>query len=153
MRLQLEPINLKEANDFVENYHRHSKRTSNDGGKFALSAIIGDLGIVAVAIVGRPVSRLLQDGYTLEVLRLCVRPEAPRNTCSWLYTRCWRVSQALGYRKLITYTLATESGASLRGAGWKVVGQTKGNNNGWQNRPNRAFQVIYGQDKFRWEIS
>lgn len=151
MSLELVPLTLREANDFVANFHRHSGRTARDGGKFAIGAGTEE-GLAGVAIVGLPLARMLSDGYTAEVLRLCVQPEQPKNVCSMLYSASWRAWRAMGGRRLITYTLQTESGASLRGAGWRVVGEVKGG--GW-DRKNRAreWQPIYGQQKFRWEIS
>lgn len=143
-------MTLREANDFVTSFHRHSGRTSRDGGKFAIGAIEGD-NLVGIAIVGIPVSRLLaRDSLTAEVLRTCCRPDAPRNANSFLYGAAWRVWRAMGGRKLVTYTLQEESGASLRGAGWKIVGEVKGG--GWDRKGReRKWQPIYGQQKFRWE--
>jgi hypothetical protein len=145
------PITLREANDFVEQFHRHNGRTSNDGGRFAIAASVEE-GIVGVAIVGRPLARLLQDGLTAEVLRVCTRDGSPKGTCSFLYSRCWRIWQAMGGRRLITYTLASEKGHSLKGAGWKIMGETSPTSVGW-GRDGRArdWQPIYGQQKFRWE--
>tara|TARA_R100000988_G_scaffold18366_1_gene8867 strand:+ start:747 stop:1202 length:456 start_codon:yes stop_codon:yes gene_type:complete len=149
--LKVIPISLKEANDFVENFHRHNGRTARDGGKFAIGASNTDQ-LLGVAIVGRPVARLLSDGFTAEVLRVCTLPDTTKNVCSFLYGRCWRIWQQMGGTRMITYTLADETGASLRGAGWKIVGTTKPG--GW-DRKNRArnWQPIYGQKKFRWETS
>jgi hypothetical protein len=148
------PMSLREANEFVESYHRHNGRTSRDGGKFAIGASTGDE-LVGVAIVGRPLAAALQDGWTAEVLRTCTLEDAPKGSNSFLYARCWRVWREMGGRRLITYTLASESGASLRGAGWTVISESQAHN-GW-NRPNigrlRRWQPIYGQLKFRWEIS
>ena len=150
--LKLAPISIREANEFVTSFHRHNSPVQ--GGKFAIAAA-SDAGIIGVAITGRPVARKLQDGYTLEVLRVCVVDTAPKGSCSFLYSRSWKVAQALGYRKLITYTLATESGASLRGAGWRIIGTTEARTEGkgWTSRPNRDWQPIYGQQKLRWEVS
>jgi hypothetical protein len=153
MSLELVPITLREANDFVENFHRHNGRTARDGGKFAIGAGTEN-GLAGVAIVGLPLARLLNDGYTAEVLRLCVQPEQPKNVCSMLYSACWRAWRAMGGRRLVTYTLQTESGASLRGAGWRVVAEVKGHKTGWATKTRtREWQPIFGQQKFRWEIS
>ena len=141
------PITLREANHFVEQFHRHSRRTARDGGKFAIGLSTSD-GLVGVAIVGNPLSASMMDGFTAEVLRVCVHPEAPRNSCSMLYGRVWRIWQQMGGRRMITYTLATESGASLRGAGWKIMGEVAPHKR-WQNK-GRDWQPIYGQAKFRW---
>lgn len=81
--------------------------------------------VIGVAIVGRPVARLLAcDPFTAEVTRLCT--DGTRNACSMLYSATWRASRALGYHRLVTYTLQEEGGASLRAAGWRVVGETAG---------------------------
>jgi hypothetical protein len=147
------PLSLREANDFVTQFHRHSGRTTRDGGKFAIGAATDD-GMFGVAIVGRPVARLLQDSYTAEVLRVCASPEAPKGTCSFLYGRCWRIWQQMGGRRLVTYTLQAEGGYSLRGAGWKIAGEVAGRDDGWSRASReRDWQPIYGQNKFRWEIA
>ena len=150
MKLELMPMTLREANHFVEQFHRHNGRTSRDGGKFAIGATCqGEL--VAVAIVGRPLARMLDDSVTAEVLRVCTRSEAPRNSNSFLYAACWRAWRAMGGKKLVTYTLASESGDSLRGAGWKVIAECS--QGSWSREyRERRWQPVYGQQKFRWEV-
>ena len=144
------PMTLTEAAEFVDNFHRHNKGVVL-GNLFAVGASDGDQ-LVGVAVVGRPVSRNLDDGQTVEVTRCCVIESAPKGCCSFLYGRAWQAARALGWRRLITYTLQTESGSSLRGAGWKVVAELRGNNpGGWQTRPGRDWQSVVGQAKFRWE--
>jgi hypothetical protein len=145
------PMSLREANNFVAANHRHNGRTSRNGGKFAIGAS-HDGELIGVAIVGRPISRLLNDSFTAEVLRTCVLDGSPKGSCSFLYSACWRAWRAMGGLKLITYTLQTESGCSLRGAGWRIVAQVVPQK--W-DRPNRSrkWQAIYGQQKFRWEVS
>jgi hypothetical protein len=153
MKLRPIPITLREANDFVSNHHRHSGRTWRDGGKFAIGASDGEQ-MWGVAIVGRPLARMLDDGWTAEVTRTCVRPDAPKGTCSFLYGRCWRIWQQMGGARLVTYTLETESGSSLRGAGWRIAGESKPTSSGWARKDRqRAWQPIYGQLKLRWEVS
>ena len=148
MTLAVAPTTLREANEFVANFHRHSKPTQ--GGRFAIAAVF-DQNIVGVAIVGRPVSQTLQDGLTAEITRLCVSKDAPKNTCSFLYGRCWRIWQQMGGNRMITYTLQSETGASLRGAGWTVMGQVKPHDRWTKKGGNREWQPVYGQLKFRWE--
>jgi len=151
MTIYAVPMKLSEAIEFVANFHRHNKPPI--GGVFSVGASDGKK-LVGVAVVGRPVSRHLDNGETLEVVRCCVVDDAPKGACSFLYARCWQAAKALGWRKLITYTLQTESGASMRGAGWKCVAELKANNAaGWQNRPNREWQPVVGQAKFRWEAA
>ncbi len=141
------PITLREANEFVLNFHRHNKPVQ--GAKFCIGASDGET-LLGVAIVGRPVSRLNDDGFTAEVTRLCVLDDSPKNTCSFLYGRAWRIWQQMGGRQMITYTLKTEPGSSLRGAGWKLLGETARSGSGWLNRPGREWQPTHGQLKFKW---
>lgn len=110
----LRPITLKEANRIVARWHRHNRPTQ--GGLFAVGCERrGEL--VGVAIVGRPIARKLQDGLTAEITRACT--DGTPNANSLLYGACCRAAKALGYRKIITYTLAEESGVSLRAAGFE----------------------------------
>jgi len=148
-KLQAVPVTLREANDFVENFHRHNKRTV--GGKWGIGVSDGTE-LWGVAIVGRAIARMLDVQYTAEVLRTCVKLSAPKGCNSFLYAHCWQAWRAMGGLRLVTYTLTTESGASLRGAGWKVIAECKPG--GW-DRESRArdWQPIYGQAKLRWEVS
>ncbi len=107
--------------------------------------------MVGVAIVGRPVARLLDNGKTVEVLRVCVLPDAPKGACSFLYGAAKRQAQAKGYAKIITYTLESESGASLRGVGWTPNKATRGGQWNVPSRP-RGTQTVCDQQKIRWEV-
>lgn len=149
-RLELVPITLRAANDFVERHHRHSRRTSRDGGKWA-TAVACDGRIVGVAIVGRPLARLLDDGWTAEVLRVCVEPDAPRNVCSMLYSSCWRCWRAMGGKRMVTYTLVHELGTSLKASGWAKVAECRAHQ--WHGGERvREQREIYRIDKARWEV-
>ena len=149
MLIYVVPVQQKEAKEFVANFHRHNKPPA--GSVFCVGASDGER-LIGVAIVGRPVARRFDDGRTLEVTRCCVVDDAPKGACSFLYARCWRAAKALGWQKLITYTLQSESGASLRGAGWRVVAELPGSTGkGWTIRPGREWQSVTGQAKFRWE--
>lgn len=144
--LQLVPTTLREANAFVERHHRHSNPTR--GHKFSIGAATGDE-LVGVAIAGRPVARHNDDGSTIEVLRVCVLDDAPRNTCSLLYGACWRAARAMGYERAITYTLKSESGASVKASGFKVIGEVEAR--GW-DRPSRPRDDKHEpQERLRWE--
>lgn len=144
-------ITFAEAREFVRNFHRHNKPPV--GHVFSIAASDGAL-LVGVAICGRPVARALDDGHTLEVIRCCTSPSAPKGSASFLYSRSWRVARSLGWAKLITYTLQSESGASLRGAGWRLIGALPERDAaGWKSRPGRAWQPVVGQAKFRWEAA
>lgn len=153
MRLLLAPLTREEANAFIAAHHRH--RSPVVGHLFALGAGFWDGSgprsesacIVGVAIVGRPSARELQDGWTAEVTR--VATDGTRNACSFLYGRAWRACRALGYRKLVTYTLAEEGGASLRAAGWVIVGETRAES--WHREPRPRVDRYPLQRKLRWE--
>ena len=145
-RMEIVPMTLAEANEFVRRYHRHHGPVV--GAKFAVGLALGEE-VIGVAIVGRPVSRALDDGWTLEVTRCCVKPGAPKGACSKLYARCWQIVRLMGYRRLVTYTLPSESGASLRGAGWKCIGVCGGGTWNRRNRP-RVDKHPLGL-KLRWE--
>lgn len=144
-RLHVVPIAFDEACAFITEHHRH--HVPPVGHKFSL-AVADESGVVrGVACIGRPVARRLDDGWTLEVTR--VATDGCPNACSALYSAAWRAARALGYRRLGTYTLATESGVSLRAAGWREVGRVSG---GSWSRPSRPRVDKHPtQDKIRWE--
>jgi hypothetical protein len=146
VKLELTPISFEEANAFVAKFHRHHKPVV--GCKFCIAASTnGDVN--GVAIVGRPVARRLDDGWTLEVNRCCT--DGTKNACSFLYGSAWRAARALGYRKLITYTLPDEGGASLRGAGWKLIGKRGGGNWNSPSRPRIDTAELLRGQKLLWE--
>lgn len=128
--MRLATVTLKDANGFVEKHHRHHKPVV--GHKFSLGAVKNEV-LVGVAIVGRPVSRMRDDGTTLEVTRLCT--DGTKNACSFLYGAAARACFALGYERLGTYTLPSEGGASLRAAGWRLVGKRGGGSWSVPSRP------------------
>ena len=115
--MKIIPVSLADANAFVDEYHRHNKPVV--GHKFSIGLEM-DGQLAGVAIVGRPVARMLDNGRTLEVLRVCVK-NGYKNANSKLYARCARIARLMGYESLITYTLQEESGSSLRAVGARVV--------------------------------
>jgi L-amino acid N-acyltransferase YncA len=144
MSLTLVPITLKAANAFVAEHHRHHKPAR--GCRFCVAVADADQ-IVGVAIVGRPVARRLDDGWTAEVVR--VATNGHRNACSKLYGAAWRACRALGFRRLVTYTLPEEGGASLRGAGWTCLGEAGGGS--WSRKARPRVDQHPTQVKLRWE--
>lgn len=147
--MRVVPLTLRQANDFVEKWHRHSSRTSNDGGKYAIG-LEHDGDVVGVAIVGRPIARLLQKDGAAELLRLCISPSAPRCAGSKLYARARRIWQLMGGTTLHTYTLQRESGASLRGAGLKVPAAEIDGAQWTRKTRERRVKAIHDEPKFRW---
>lgn len=145
VRLSLVPCSIQDAREFVRQFHRHHQPPVS--GLFAVACAEGER-VCGVAIVGRPVARMAQDGWTAEVTR--VATDGTPHVCSKLYAACWRAARALGYRKLITYTLAGETGASVTAAGWRKVGEVTGRS--W-DRPSRPRVDKHPtQDKIRWEV-
>ncbi|MFG6353729.1 MAG: hypothetical protein K1W21_19425 [Oscillospiraceae bacterium] len=142
--MALTPISLREANAFVERNHRHHKGVT--GHKFSIGCT-RDGELVGVAIMGRPVSRYLDDGLTLEVNRLCTT--GAENACSMLYGAAARAARAMGYQKIITYTLDTEPGTSLRAAGWQCAGPAGGER--WTGKRRPAADLYPPQKKLRYE--
>jgi alkylated DNA nucleotide flippase Atl1 len=144
--LEVVPINIADARRFVNEFHRHHKAPLS--AKFALG-LEANGELAGVAMVGRPVARMLDDGRTAEVTRCCVREGVP-NGCSMLYGAAWRCARAMGYKRLVTYTLDTEPGSSLAASNWRVVGQAGG---GSWSRPSRTREDNHPtQRKMRWEI-
>lgn len=145
MSLTVTPISFNEANQYVARYHRHHKPVV--GTKFCVAVSDDESNVRGVAMVGRPVARAMDDGWTVEVNRCCT--DGARNACSMLYATAWRAARALGYQRLITYTLPSEGGASLRGAGWRLVAETKGGHWNCKSRP--RVETNTDQRKLRWE--
>lgn len=144
--MEIVPITYKKACAFVVKYHRHHKPPQ--GHKFSIG--LEDNGaLVGVAICGRPVSRILDSGLTLEVTRLCT--DGTPNACSMLYSACWRIAKNMGYKELITYILDTENGTSLKASGWRCIGKCGGGN--W-NKPSRLRNdSTHTQMKIKFSIN
>lgn len=148
-RLSITPLSLEEANAFVALHHRHHAPCV--GHKFSLAVSDSEGVVRGVAIVGRPVARRLDDGLTLEVNR--VATDGTANACSALYGASRRACFALGYKRLITYTLDTEPGTSLRAAGWKCLGVAGGGS--WHTPTSGRPRVDKHptQLKMKWEAA
>jgi hypothetical protein len=130
MKLTVERIGLDEANAFVAMHHRHHKPVI--GHLFSIGAALEGK-IVGVAIIGRPVARMRDDGATAEVTRLCT--DGTKNACSFLYGAAARAAFALGFKRIGTYILASEPGTSLMAAGWRLIGERGGGSWSRQERP------------------
>ena len=138
--LRAVPISLKQANAFVDELHRHHKPAVGD--KFRVGVADGER-LVGVAQVGRPVSRYLDDGQTLEVIRCCT--DGTKNACTFLYSRCARIAQEMGYERIITYILESETGISLKASGWHCEADNTGG--GCWSSPSRPREIVV-QDLF-----
>ena len=152
--LEIRPITLKKANAYVRENHRHNLPTN--GHKFSIACYEGER-LCGVAIAGQPVARKLDDGMTIEIRRVCT--DGTYNACSILYGACSRAAKEMGYRRVVTYTLQSEPGTSLKASGFINMGPAGGDS--W-NRPNRHRDLVqitlFGEEqkypdekKIRWE--
>lgn len=144
-RLYPWPVTLTEAREYCRKWHRTHRPPQ--GGLFAVACAHYGQTPCGVAIVGRPVARHLDDGWTAEVTR--VATDGTKNACSFLYGACWRAARALGYIRLVTYTLRVEPGTSLRAAGFEAVHETKSER--WTRPARERFDEDAPQQKIRWE--
>lgn len=146
--LRVVPMYHADANEYVRRWHRHNRPTI---GAIFCVGVADEENVCGVAIVGRPVARRLDDGRTLEILRIAT--DGARNACSMLYGACRRIGKEMGYARILTYTLPEEGGASLRAAGYRFDGDAGGSGAMWATRPDRAAQPV-GDDlvggKWRW---
>lgn len=143
-KFEVVPISLKDAKQFVNEHHRHHK--SPQGHKFSVGLQVNDE-LIGVIIAGRPVSRHLDNGVTLEVTRCCVL-EGFKNAVSQLYSSVCKAAKAFGYKKVITYTLVTEQGLSMKAVGFEKEVLSKGGswNSASRNRKDKHPTI----PKFRW---
>lgn len=145
-KLNIRPISFNAAKRWVEEYHRHSH--SPHGWKFG-AAIYEDERMVGVVMAKPPTARMADDGYTLEISRLCT--DGTANACSFGYAAMVRAAKALGYCRVITYTLPTESGSSLRAIGFQIVGVVRPEN--WVRRRGAESRYITETiERIRWEL-
>ena len=146
----LQPITLREAQSFVTRYHRHN--AAPQGHKFSIGLSLASGELIGVIIVGRPLSRMLDDGFTAEITRVCVL-DGYFNANSILYGAGVRVCKAMGYRKIITYTLPHESGSSLKAVGFLKDGTTNGKSWDRPGRPRKKLNKFPEGVKNRWILS
>lgn len=143
--LRVVPVELEEANALVARWHRHHVPVLNH--RFSLGVIDSDGVVHGAAICGRPVARLVPKRRVLEVNRLVT--DGTYNACSILYGAAARAARAIGYERIQTYLLDTETGVSLRAAGWAFDRTTAGGQ--WvhtDGRPRRTDQPT--TPKGRW---
>ncbi len=146
MTLCIIPMTIGEAKSFVGQHHRHRKHVT--GALFAVGVAEGET-VRGVGIAGRPTARGLQDGWTVEIIRVCT--DGARNACSMIYGALRRAAIALGYKRIVTYTLTTENGASLRAAGYRVMADVRGRS--WSCRSRPRVDRNPAQAKLRWEVA
>jgi hypothetical protein len=144
MKLELTPVNWKTACEFIRAQHSH--HLPPQGWKFGVG-VAADNVLVGVITVGRPVARYLDNGLTLEITRCCT--DRTPHAASMLYGAAWRAVKAMGYKRLITYTLITETGTSLTAAGYKSLYVVLGRSWDCPSRPRIDKTEIV--DRMLWE--
>lgn len=151
--MRLRPVDLTEARRFVAEHHRHNRPPR--GWRFGVGLANGSDELRGVAVAGRPINRNLEDGTTVEITRVCTLGD--KNANSMLYAAVCRAAKALGYRRAITYTLESESGASLKAAGFHEAGRVKAGRSWASDGRARHDTTIWGdpilpeEDRIRWE--
>lgn len=140
--MEIRPITFNEACEFIKLHHRHHKPTV--GHKFSIGVYDAEK-LVGVAVCGRPVSRYLDDGTVCEINRLCT--DGTYNACSMLYGACSRIAKEMGYKKIITYILESENGASLKASNFVCEGKAGGTH--WTGERNKGQDIPY-EKKTRW---
>lgn len=149
--LKITPIDFKSAKQFVALHHRHN--SAPQGHKFSIAIEAGGARIgVAMASIPRAIHQ--NDWETLEVIRCCV-DERFRNACSKMYAAVIRIAKAMGYKRLLTYTLVDEPGSSLLAVGFSKEGIVKCKGYGWDSpsRPRKKPERYPEGDKFRWVLT
>lgn len=141
--LELRPCDFQTARAFVRDNHRHNKPPV--GHKFSIACYDGDR-LCGVCMVGRPVSRYLDDGLTLEINRCCT--DGTKNACTILYGAACRAAKALGYKRIVTYTRETEPGTSLRASNFVCDGKAGGNH--WTGQRYQQMAITDDVLKVRW---
>jgi hypothetical protein len=155
MPLAIVPVFQHQAKAFIAQHHRHNAPSLSSIFNVGLEC---DGKLVGVAMVGLPKARMSNDGRTLEVTRVCVLDDVP-NGNSMLYGACARTAKALGWARLLTYTLPTESGASLKASGWKLDDGLHGGGDWTRCRSEKTATDLFGSGrhdagpKRRWRKS
>jgi hypothetical protein len=144
--LELQPINFSEACEFIRKYHSH--HLPPQGHKFSIAVNDGEK-VVGVVVIGRPVARYNDTGWIAEVTRCCT--DGTPHVASMLYGAAWRAAKAMGYKRLITYTLIEEKGTSLIASGWKVIGETAGGS--WSCKSRKRIDKHPLGQKTLWEAT
>ena len=134
-RLFICPVTFKMATEYVKEHHRHHQPPI--GCKFCVGVCNSSGELRGVLIAGRPVARKIDNGLTVEFVRVCT--DGTPNACSMLLGAAWRVARGLGYHRAVTYTLKQEGGASLRAAGFEVSHETPGK--AWKQSAGRTTKA------------
>lgn len=155
--MTIRPITLRAANAYVAQHHQHHRHNQpTNGHKWSVACYDGDR-LCGVAIAGQPVARKLDDGLTVEIRRVCT--DGTYNACSILYGACARIARDMGYKRVVTYTLISEPGTSLKASGFMNCGEAGGTSWDMPSRPREVVQTtLFGTErkypnekKIRWE--
>ena len=140
------PLELKDANTFVAVHHRHHEPVKRDKWRFGVLDDDGEL--IGVLHAAKPVARLLDDSRTIEIVRCC--SDGTKNLCSFMLGRARRIASAMGYEKMISYILDSETGASYKAAGWHKEADIRGHS--WNTPSRKRATTAPTCDKQRWAL-
>lgn len=148
--MNIVPITLKQAKEFIDQHHRHNKPPI--GWKFGVGLEI-DNRLIGVATAGRPISRILDNKYTLEINRTCT--DGSKNANSKLYSAIIKCAKSMGYKRVITYTQCSETGSSLKAVNMRQIKKIPARNS-WANSSKKLKHLRCpigngGVDRFLWE--
>jgi hypothetical protein len=143
--MRLKPLSLKAAGAYIREHHRHHKPPRFH--KFSIG-LLDDGELVGVCVVDKPTARAFDDGFSAEVSRMAT--DGTKNACSMLYGAAWRAAKGMGYDRIYTYTLQSEPGVSLRGAGWREDGTVRGRSWNTPSRPRVDKTEVQQEHKIRW---
>lgn len=144
--IELRPVTRDVADAYIRAHHRHHGVPVGALWRHGVHDDDGEL--AGVAVVGRPVARALDDGVTCEVTRLCTN--GTPNACSMLYSSARRAAESKGFRRGLTYILASESGASLRAAGWRLLWKVRGRSWDCPSRPRTDKHPTEDKEAWGW---
>ncbi|MFK4705649.1 hypothetical protein ABIC83_002488 [Roseateles asaccharophilus] len=149
--LEVEPVPWKKVKTFVKDHHRHCDPPA--GWRFG-AGVLNGADLLGVVVVGRPVARALDHKRIVEVNRVCIREDLPAglewNACSKFYGWAAREAKRRGFEWIITYTLESEAGTSLKAAGWQEAGRTGTKGRSWSSPSRPRANKIVSEDKVRW---
>jgi hypothetical protein len=108
----------------------------------------------ATAIWTEPVARMLNGKGLLELRRMAIADDAPKNTASRMLSIMRRMihKKFPHLTRLISYQdTEVHHGTIYKSAGWVATNRSTVNGKGWNTRKRAAMQTT--ADKIRWEIN
>lgn len=142
------PITKNDARAFIERHHSHHNAPIQ---AIMWAAVEFKDQVVCVGCLERPKARVTASSTkTVEITRVASDGSA-KNAASKCIAHISRAALALGYTRLISFTLLGEAGTSYRAAGWRVTGLTPPRK-GWSSSGRPRARAQQKGAKVRWEF-